>query len=1131
MEQRLRIGIVDDDIYLQKTLADIFKIKGFEVLSYYSGQEVIRRISDDQLAVVLLDLRLEDAFGLELLRTIKQRSPDTECIVLTGHASQDSAIQAIHRGAYSYIPKPYDVDQLLLIVGQAAEKRANSMALRASEARFRALIEHSIDIITLLNAEGAVLYHSPSMTSILGYSVQERLGQSSFDLLHPDEVEFLRKQKFPEILAKPFQLIPIEMRARHKNGEYRWFEGSAANLLSDPAVQAIVLNYRDVTLHRQSAQQLRQQSAALEAAANAIVITDVEGRVQWANRAFLQLNGYVSAEVIGKTMRELLKSGQNSPLLYQQMWQTILAGQVWRGELINQRKDGSFYTGEMTITPIYDEPGRHFIAVQQDVTDRKMGEAQMERRLADLEVLYQISRALSQLLEPVEIGQRIINLLAERLHWHHAIVRHYHPEHDAFEVLAFSSHSVKVSDLQAERLRLQVAISRSGVGLTGWVLAHGIALRVDDLAADTRYKETYSGMKSGLYVPIQVGERIIGVISVESEHQAAFTPADEQLVITLAAQAGAAIENARLYAETRRRLQELDSLTRVSAAMRTANTQEKMLPVILEQIIAILPADGAMFVFRDPLTGETEYGLGAGVLGGHARLRLPPGEGVAGKVLETGQAYVSQDVREVANLHIALPQTARPQAAALIPLTVQNQTFGAMVVCSENEIRPEQVSLLNAIADIASNAMRRAALHEQTVRYADELEQRVAERTAELSRANADLQRANRAKDEFLANMSHELRTPLNGILGMTEVLMEQVRGPINPRQRASLEVIGSSGHHLLELINDILDLSKIEAGRVELYPYEISVDEICQASLVFIKESAAKKSILVEYEQDLAASTIVADPKRLKQILVNLLSNAVKFTPEQGHVALRVRPDKAWSALQFTVTDTGIGIAPGDVQKLFKPFVQIDSSLNRQYEGAGLGLALVNRLVHLHGGSIHVESELRHGSSFTISLPWDRSLAFIPARPSAQGMDDPDPNNVLAAAEAHSQDLILLVEDNETNVVATTDYLQSCGYHILFAADGETAVAKTEAVAPSLILMDIQMAGLDGLSAIRQIRASAKPQIAQIPIIALTALAMPGDRQRCLDAGANAYFSKPVGLRQLADEIRLQLTKAQYLT
>ena len=157
--------------------------------------------------------------------------------------------------------------------------------------------------------------------------------------------------------------------------------------------------------------------------------------------------------------------------------------------------------------------------------------------------------------------------------------------------------------------------------------------------------------------------------------------------------------------------------------------------------------------------------------------------------------------------------------------------------------------------------------------------------------------------------------------------------------------------------------------------------------------------------------------------------------------------------------------------------------------------------------------------------------MAFIPARPSAQGMDDPDPNNVLAAAEAHSQDLILLVEDNETNVVATTDYLQSCGYHILFAADGETAVAKTEAVAPSLILMDIQMAGLDGLSAIRQIRASAKPQIAQIPIIALTALAMPGDRQRCLDAGANAYFSKPVGLRQLADEIRLQLTKAQYLT
>jgi PAS domain S-box-containing protein len=250
--------------------------------------------------------------------------------------------------------------------------------------------------------------------------------------------------------------------------------------------------------------------------------------------------------------------------------------------------------------------------------------------------------------------------------------------------------------------------------------------------------------------------------------------------------------------------------------------------------------------------------------------------------------------------------------------------------------------------------------------YATELEKRVDERTTELVRAN-------RAKDEFLANMSHELRTPLSSILATSELLLEGVRGPMNERQEQAVQIIQSSGDHLLGLINDILDIARIEAGKFELHPENVEVNEICQSSLVFIKQLADKKSIEVKYSASPTSLTVFADPKRLKQILVNLLNNAAKFTPEKGTITLKVQADAKAGLMHFSITDTGIGIKPEDLPKLFKPFEQLDASLSRQYEGSGLGLSLVKRLIDIHKGHIKIQSEVGKGSCFTFDLPWEK--------------------------------------------------------------------------------------------------------------------------------------------------------------
>ncbi len=387
-----------------------------------------------------------------------------------------------------------------------------------------------------------------------------------------------------------------------------------------------------------------------------------------------------------------------------------------------------------------------------------------------------------------------------------------------------------------------------------------------------------------------------------------------------------------------------------------------------------------------------------------------------------------------------------------------------------------------------------------------------------ISLANAKLARATRLKDEFLANMSHELRTPLNSILGMSEMLAEEIYGELNEAQHQYVEVITQSGNHLLNLINDILDLAKIESGKVTLEVAPTSIPALCSSSLNFVKQVAHQKNIRLETHIFPDLNSIEVDERRIRQALINLLSNAVKFTPERGRIRLGVDYDRLRQMVQFSVTDTGIGIAAEDIPKLFQSFVQIDSELNRQYSGTGLGLALVKQIVELHQGIVEVTSTIGQGSCFRMMLPISSS-AQTPVQVIQSDQDQQSEQSSASPAQSPAQPLILLAEDNQANIDTFSSYLTSYGFRLITATDGQAAVNLAKEYQPDLILMDIQMPGVDGLEATRRIRAD--QTLADVPIIALTALAMAGDREKCLAAGATEYLAKPVSLKQLVQAIQ----------
>jgi PAS domain S-box-containing protein len=589
---------------------------------------------------------------------------------------------------------------------------------------------------------------------------------------------------------------------------------------------------------------------------------------------------------------------------------------------------------------------------------------------------------------------------------------------------------------------------------------------------------------------ITSGGLAIGTICVVDHVPRDLTPAQKDALLALS----------RLVVNRMELHRAMAAKEKGEAALRQAATLQKAILEGADYSIISTREDGVILTFN--AAAERMLGYTAAEVVG----RLTPGPFHDAQELAQRAAELSRElgrpIQPGFEVFVAKAQLGAPEEREWSYVRKDGSRFPVML--SVTALRGDAgrvIGFLGIARDITERKLREAAL-----RQAKEA----------TDAANIELARANRLKDEFLANMSHELRTPLNAILGMSEALQETVLGPLTEKQARSLQVIHESGTHLLSLINDILDLSKIEAGKVELEIGEVNVESVCNASLCLVKETAHRKQLQVSFSPDDRVKSFRGDERRIKQILVNLLSNAVKFTPAGGSIGLEIMFSPNPGAVSFSVSDTGIGIAQQDVAKLFQPFVQLDSGLARHHQGTGLGLVLVRRLAELHGGSVKVESKADHGTRFTITLPTN---SCPKGEPDTVREAQNTPAVPVQCEDASSQQpLILLAEDNEVNILTFTTYLEAKGYRVRLARNGTEALELARMEKPQLILMDIQMPGMDGLQAIRRIRED--DELKETPIIALTALAMPGDRDRCLAAGANEYLAKPVHLRLLVERV-----------
>lgn len=657
----------------------------------------------------------------------------------------------------------------------------------------------------------------------------------------------------------------------------------------------------------------------------------------------------------------------------------------------------------------------------------------------------------------------------------------------------------RVHGPDAPRLRtylLQHPLSLDRTSLSGRVALDRRTQQLPDVLADPEYRRQdlarLFGFRTSLGAPLLFDDDVIGTLTL---WRAEVDPFDDRAIALLesfATQATIVLRQVELTRALARRgrelaakIDQLETLSEVGDAVSSSLDLDEVLQRIVASAVRLTGTDGGSIMEYDAATDtfhvRAAHGSGAALMMRLRNVTIHRDSSLVGLAAVEHRSVAVADIAVVPrDPHLEELYRDGWRSVLAVPMLRQEQLVGALVVRrrTPGDFEDDVSTLLQSLANQSALAIVNARVHR------------------ELGTSRRELEVAGRHKSEFLASMSHELRTPLNAVIGFSDVLLGGMFGELNERQEEYLGDILSSGRHLLELLNEILDLSKIEAGEMRLDSTVFSVATALEYAVSVVRDRALAHDIELTLDVADDLDLVESDELRFKQVVVNLLGNAVKFTPPGGSV--RVRARLAQGDLVVTVSDSGIGIAPEDQERIFESFQQGRRTTSKE-EGTGLGLTLCRRIVELFGGEITVSSEVGRGSTFEVSIP------ITSYRPVAPGPFVPRTGGA-----------VLLVDDDRASLELMAAHLEGVAPHLLRAHDGLMALELARTAAPSAVVLDILLPGLDGWQVLARLRED--PLTAGIPVIVASVV---DDRVRGSELGAAAYLVKPLGRDELIAALR----------
>lgn len=872
--------------------------------------------------------------------------------------------------------------------------------LRVSEEKYRLIVERANDGIEITQ-NNKIIYTNNRFAEILGYKLDD-LKNISFSKIFSKQGKLDLKQRYHK--RKSGESFPnhYETTFVRKNGELIDVDVNyqIIDFHGNPATFAII---RDISESKRLSTELHKLSTAVQQSPSIIVITDLEGKLEYVNPKFNEITGYTTQEIMGKTLR-ILKSGMISDSVYKKLWNTILSGNTWHGEFYNKKKNNKFYWENAAITPIYDQEGKitHFLKVAEDITDHKNIEEAL--RLSEEKYRLIVENAndgiiISQNDELVYSNTRFADILGysvdELRHFSFKNIYTKQGIHDLFE-------------RQKKRLSGEQIIP----------------------IYETTFKK-----KNGDIITVDVNYQIIDYHN---------SPATFAIV------------------------RDITERKKTEETLRQSEKKYRDLFEKSEDAILILH-NGKFIDCNQSTVKMLRYNNKTELLNTHPS-ELSPEKQPDGKMSFT-------------------------KTNEIMKMAFKNGScrFEWNHKRSDGEVFPVEV-LLTVVSIDKNNQI----LH--TV-WRDITERKKAEDNIKAALEKAE--ESDRLKSAFLANVSHEIRTPMNGIMGFARLLKQKELS--GETQNQYLDVIEKSGQRMLNIINDLIDISKIESNQMEVNLTKTNINEVIKFILVFFEPECKNNDILLRAYSPLEDKDAIihTDRDKLEAILTNLLKNAIKFTNTGG---IEFGYELNGNELVFFVDDTGIGIPEEQQKYIFDRFVQADSSTSKPYEGAGLGLSISKAFVEMLGGTLHLRSKVNEGSRFYFVIPLESEAIGTSNDQSSGDLHD---NKTLKIKKLK----VLIAEDNESSFLYLNILIKPYCRSVLHAKNGAEAIALCKNDPDiDLLLMDMKMPLLDGYEATKNIREFNK----NIIIIAQTAYAFSCDRQKVLDTGCNDYLAKPIQENEL---------------